>query len=150
MHKVIDGGKLEFAKPGEANIEARYDYYRETRYDYYRRCQALRANGLQCKAPAMKDHDICRKHAEQREKALRAESQRRDFIARTSENPDCKDAEGVFHDAKIRDAKSGDAMNINRKIRDLMQAMLDGRIDEDTAGAMLDEIALRQGLLARF
>jgi hypothetical protein len=28
--------------------------------------------------------------------------------------------------------------------------MLDGRIDEDTAGAMLDEIALRQGLLARF
>ncbi len=31
---------------------------------------------------------------------------------------------------------------VNQHIRDLMQAMLDGRIDEDTAGAMLDEIAL--------
>jgi putative protein kinase ArgK-like GTPase of G3E family len=135
MHKVIDGGKLEFAKPGEAGVEARYDCYRETRYDYYRRCQALRANGLQCKAPAMKDHDICRKHAEQREKSLRAESQRRDFVARISERPE---------------GEVSDAVRVNRTIRDLMQAMLDGLIDEDTAGAMLDEIALRQGLLGRF
>ncbi len=36
----------------------------------------------------MKEHDICRKHAEQREKALRAESQRRDFVARISERPE--------------------------------------------------------------
>ena len=175
MHKVIDGGKLEFAKSGEAGVEARYDNHLETRYDYYRRCQAFRANGVQCKAPAMKDHDICRKHAEQREKTLRAEGQRRDFIARTSENPEGKDAEGGFcdaktHDAKGGDAKNGEAMSINRTsvnqtsvnqtgfnqtgfnqtIRDLMQAMLDGRIDEDTAGAMLDEIALKLGLLSRF
>jgi putative protein kinase ArgK-like GTPase of G3E family len=135
MHKVIEGGKLEFAKPGEANLETRYDCYRETRYDYYRRCQALRANGLQCKAPAMKEHDICRKHAEQREKALRAESQRRDFVACISERPE---------------GEVSDSVRVNRIIRDLMQAMLDGLIDEDTAGAMLDEIALKQGLLARF
>jgi hypothetical protein len=135
MDKVIDGGKLEFAKPGEADVEKRYDYYRETRYDYYRRCQALRANGLQCKAPAMKDRDICREHAEQRQKAMRAESQRRDFAARISEIPE---------------GEVSDAVRVNRIIRDLMQAMLDGPIDEDTAGAMLDEIAVRQGLLTRF
>ena len=135
MHKVIDGGKLEFVKPGEANVETRDDCYRETRYDYYRRCQAVRANGRHCKAPAMKDHDICRKHAEQREKALREESHRRDFAALISELPEG----GV-----------SDAVRVNRIIRDLMQAMLDGLIDEDTAGAMLDQIALKQGLLGRF
>jgi hypothetical protein len=140
MHKVIDGGKLEFAKPGEAGVEARYDCYRETRYDYYRRCQALRANGRQCKAPAMKDHDICRKHAEQREKSLRAKVQRRDFVARLSERPE----------GEVSDAVRVNRISVNQQIRDLMQAMLDGRIDEDTAGAMLDEIALKQGLLARF
>jgi hypothetical protein len=140
MHKVIDGGKLEFVKPGEADVETRYDCYRETRYDYYRRCQALRTNGLQCKAPAMKDHDICRKHAEQREKALRAESQRRDFVARMSERPE----------GEVSDAVRVNQISVNQQIRDLMQAMLDGGIDEDTAGAMLDEIALKQGLLGRF
>jgi hypothetical protein len=41
-------------------------------------------------------------------------------------------------------------MNVQRTVRDLMQAMIDGRLDEDTAGALLDEIALRQGLLKRF
>jgi hypothetical protein len=57
MHKIIDGGKLELAQPGQAKLESRYDYYR--------RCQALRTNGPQCKAPAMKDQNICRKHVEQ-------------------------------------------------------------------------------------
>jgi hypothetical protein len=88
----------------------------------------------------LKDHDICRKHAEQREKALRAERQRRDFVARISELPE----------GEVSDAVRGNQISVNQQIRDLMQAMLDGLIDEDTAGAMLDQIALRQGLLARF
>ena len=66
---------------------------------------------------------------------MRAESQRRDFVARINESPD-----GEVYDA----------VRVNRIIRNLMQAMLDGLIDEDTAGAMLDEIALKQGLLTRF
>lgn len=132
MHKVIDGGKLEFAKPGEANLEAQYDYYR--------RCRAQKLSGEQCKAPAMKGHDICRKHAEHREKALLAEGQRRDFAARASANQDGKDATVIL----------GDAKSLQGTIRDLMQAMLDGRLDEDVAGAMLDELALRHGLLTRF
>jgi hypothetical protein len=88
----------------------------------------------------MKERDICRKHAEQREKGLRAESQRRDFAARISEIPE----------GEVSDAVRVNRISVNQTIRDLMQAMLDGRIDEDTAGAMLDEIAVRQGLLARF
>jgi hypothetical protein len=36
----------------------------EERYGYYRRCQRFRKNGQQCKAPAMKDADVCYKHQE--------------------------------------------------------------------------------------
>jgi hypothetical protein len=132
MHKIIDGGKLELAQPGQAKLESRYDYYR--------RCQALRTNGPQCKAPAVKDQNICRKHAEQREKLQRAAEQRRAFAALIRGNGNSKDLSGI----------SSDPMNLQRTVRDLMQAMIDGRLDEDTAGALLDEIALRQGLLKRF
>jgi len=132
MPKIIDGGKLEFSKPGEPSVESRYDYYR--------RCRAQKSSGEQCKAPAMKEHDICRKHAEQRESAERAEGQRRDFAARASANQAGKDVSGI----------NGDAMSVQRTIRDLMQAMIDGELDEDVEGAMLDEIAVRQGLMTRF
>jgi hypothetical protein len=88
----------------------------------------------------MKDHDICRKHKEQREKTLRAESQRRNFAARISERPE----------GEVSDAVRVNRISVNRQIRDLMQAMLDRLIDEDTAGVMLDEIALKQGLPGRF
>jgi hypothetical protein len=112
----------------------------QERYDYYRRCRVLKPNGVQCKAPAMKEHDICRKHAEQREKLQRAAEQRRDFAAPIRGNGNSKGLSGI----------SSDPMNVQRTVRDLMQAMIDGRLDEDTAGALLDEIALRQGLLKRF
>ena len=112
----------------------------QERYDYYRRCQALKPNGEQCKAPAVKGQDICGKHAGQRAKIQRAEDQRRDFATRTGQIEDGKDATGILSDGR----------SVAATIRDLMQTMLDGRLDEDTAGAMLDEIALRQGLLKRF
>src|SRR6478672_8275137 len=99
----------------------------EARYAYYRRCQAWKSSGEQCKAPAMKDQDICRKHAEQRAKIQRAENQRRDFADRAGHNQDGRDASDIL----------GDGRNLAATIRDLMQAMLDGRLDEDTAGAML-------------
>jgi hypothetical protein len=112
----------------------------QERYDYYRRCQALKPNGEQCKAPAMKEHDICQRHTVQWEKLQRAAEQRRDFAALIRGNGDSKDLSGI----------SSDPMNVQRTVRNLMQAMIDGRLDEDTAGALLDEIALRQGLLKRF
>ncbi len=112
----------------------------QERYDYYRRCQALKPNGEQCKAPAIKGQDICRKHTVQWEKLQRAAEQRRDFAALIRGNRYGKDLSGNL----------SDPMNIQRTIRDLMQAMIDGRLDEDTAGALLDEIASRQGLLKRF
>ena len=89
----------------------------------------------------MKEQDICRNHAEQREKSLPAggRSTARFCPRRASENQDGEDA-GI----------PGDGMSVQRTIRDLMQAMLDGRLDEDSAGAMLDEIALRQGMLRGF
>jgi hypothetical protein len=112
----------------------------QERYDYYRRCQALKTNGEQCKAPAMKEQEICRKHTVQWEKLQRKAEQRRDFVALIRGNGDGNTLSGIL----------SEPMNVQRTIRDLMQAMIDGRLDEDTAGALLDEIALRQGLLKRF
>jgi hypothetical protein len=52
------------------------------RYAYYRRCQHVRTNGEQCKAPAMKGEAICNRHAEQLESQRRRAEQRREFYAR--------------------------------------------------------------------
>jgi hypothetical protein len=52
------------------------------RYAYYRRCRLFRANGEQCKAPAMKGQSICNRHAEQLERERRWAEQRCEFYSR--------------------------------------------------------------------
>ena len=91
----------------------------EERYSYYRRCQQFLRNGRQCKAPAVKETDICRQHAEQREMRQRRGRQRAALGL-----PD-------FH----RDFKT-----IARAITLVAQALIDGRIDHQTAGRLLLEI----------
>src|SRR5216684_893901 len=100
----------------------------EDRYAYYRRCQVARKGG-QCKAPAMKGRQVCYKHAEQQEPAARCERERL----------------AVLHEASARTG-----IHVNRVLRDprarqkmfgvLAQAILDGSIGEDAAGALLHEL----------
>ena len=54
----------------------------EARYAYYRRCQKFCGNGVQCKAPAMKEESICHQHAQQADNNRRREQQRREMLNR--------------------------------------------------------------------
>ena len=87
----------------------------EERYGYYRRCQRFRRNGEQCKAPAMKDADVCYKHQE------RADMERR-------------------WRAQYTLPSLVDLATVRRAIGDVMQALVQDRIDEDYAAGLLQEL----------
>src|SRR5438270_4353070 len=87
----------------------------EARYGYYRRCQRFRKNGQQCKAPAMKDADVCYKHQE------RADIERR-------------------RRAQYTLAPLVDLATVRRAINDVTQALWPDRVDEDYAGELLQEL----------
>ena len=87
----------------------------EARYGYYRRCQRFRKNRQQCKAPAMKDADVCYKHQQ------RAELERR-WRAQYTLPP------------------LVDLATVRRAISDVTQALWQDRIDEDYASELLQEL----------
>ena len=87
----------------------------EVRYGYYRRCQRFRRNGQQCKAPAMKDAEVCYKHQE------RADMERR-WRAQYTLPP------------------LVDLATVRRAIGDVMQALVQDRIDEGYAAGLLQEL----------
>jgi hypothetical protein len=87
----------------------------EERYGYYRRCQRFRRNGQQCKAPAMKGSDLCHKHQEQAD----VERRRREQYT-LPPLPDLK--------------------TVQREIGNVVQALLEDRIDEDYAGELLQKL----------
>lgn len=87
----------------------------EARYGYYRRCQRFRKNGQQCKAPAMKDADVCYKHQGQAD----LERRRR---------------------AQYTLPPLVDLATVQRTIGDVAQALVQDRIDEDYAGELLQKL----------
>src|ERR1041385_6533194 len=87
----------------------------EERYGYYRRCQRFRRNGQQCKAPAMKDADVCYKHQGQADIERRRRAQ--------------------FTLPPLVDLKT-----VQRVIGDVAQALIGDRIDEDYAGELLQKL----------
>lgn len=87
----------------------------EAWYGYYRRCQRFRRNGQQCKAPAMKDADVCYKHQQ------RADMERR-WRAQYTLPP------------------LMDLATVQRAIGDVAQALAQDRIDEDYAGELLHKL----------
>jgi hypothetical protein len=89
----------------------------EERYGYYRRCQKFRRNGQQCKAPAMKDADRCYKHQEQADIERRRRAQ--------------------YTLPPLADLKT-----VQREIRNVAQALLADRIDEDYAGELLHKLEI--------
>jgi hypothetical protein len=87
----------------------------EERYGYYRRCQRFRKDGQQCKAPAMKDADVCYKHQGQ------ADIDRR-------------------RRAQYTLPPLVDLATVQRAISDVAQALVQDRIDEDYAGELLHKL----------
>jgi hypothetical protein len=87
----------------------------EERYGYYRRCQRFRKNGEQCKAPAMKDADVCYKHQGQAdiERRRRAQYTLPPLVTLAT---------------------------VQRAIGDVAQALVQDRIDEDYAGELLQKL----------
>lgn len=113
---IIDGtqvGKVEAAPKLEGGVL-------EERHAYYRRCQHVRKNGRQCKAPALKGEQICYSHAGQIDAARRLERERREFLARPG-------------------LGLGDPNSIQRTLRELSSALLSGRISQETWGRLLME-----------
>jgi hypothetical protein len=90
----------------------------EERYAYYRRCQQFRRNGEQCKAPAMKGQQLCYKHEQQADLELRRQSMRRRLVL-----------------PALRDLKT-----VQASLSEVAKAIIDGRIDGDYAGELLDKL----------
>ena len=88
------------------------------RYAYYIRCERLKSNREQCKAPAMKGTRVCYKHAQQDE----AERRRVQAIER------------------LRLPSLKDAHSIQTTLNKVMQAILLDEIDERSAGIILREL----------
>ncbi|HEY2360924.1 MAG TPA: hypothetical protein VGK36_07410 [Candidatus Angelobacter sp.] len=87
----------------------------EDRYGYYRRCQRFRKNGQQCKAPAMKDAEVCYKHQGQAD----IERRRR---------------------AQYTLPPLVDLATVQRALGDVTQALWQDRIDEDYASELLQKL----------
>ena len=87
----------------------------EARYGYYRRCQRFRKNGQQCKAPAMKDADVCYKHQGQADMERRRRAQ---YTLPPLVN----------------------LATVQRAIGEVAQALVQDRIDEDYAGELLQKL----------
>jgi hypothetical protein len=92
------------------------------RFAYYRRCQRFRKSGQQCKAPAMKDADVCYKHQEQ----VDVERRRR---------------------AQYTLPPLVNLATVQRAIGEVAQALAQDRIDEDYAGELLQKLEKASVLL---
>ena len=91
----------------------------EPRFAYYRRCQVVRRNGEQCKAPALKGRPLCYKHGEQVEAARRYHELRRKLGL----------ANGMKGPRRLQEA-----------LTEVAQGLLDGRIDYRTAARLTVEL----------
>jgi hypothetical protein len=92
----------------------------ESRYTYYRCCQQVRKDGRQCKGPALKEEDFCYAHQQQAEARARLEEFRRSLGL-----PQVLESGPVLQKA----------------LEKLMQALIDSRVDENIARALLDEMS---------
>ncbi len=114
----------------------------EARYAYYRRCQVLRGNGEQCKAPSEKGTHICYAHARQKAMLERRERERQAVLEEAAAELRRRGRAG-FQAAAIY----ADFNAIQVTIAVMAQALIDGRIDSKTAGRMAWELQTASKLL---
>jgi hypothetical protein len=114
----------------------------EARYAYYRRCQVVRKNGEQCKAPAEKDAHICYAHAGQKAAEERRKRERRALLEeavrqmRRRGKPQFGMAD-IFMDFN--------AIQVTLAV--MAQALIDGKIDCKTAGRLAVDLQTMAKLL---
>ena len=114
----------------------------EARYTYYRRCQVLRGNGEQCKAPAEKGAQICYAHAGQRRIALRRERERLAVLAEAAAEMHRRGSSEYEIANLFMDFKG-----IQVTLAVMARALIDGRIDCRTAGRLAVELQTASKLL---
>ncbi|HKV93739.1 MAG TPA: hypothetical protein VJW20_14420 [Candidatus Angelobacter sp.] len=122
------------------------------RYAYYRRCQTVRGNGQQCKAPAEKGTQSCYAHARQQAMQERRERERRAVLEEAARQVAMRSTLGKeragwsvldFGVAEI----FTDFNAIQTTIAVMAQALIDGRIDCKTAGRLAVELQTASKLL---
>ena len=114
----------------------------EARYAYYRRCQVFRRTGEQCKAPAEKDAHICYAHTRQQAIESRRKQERWAVLEAAALVMRQRGHEGfevghIFHDFNA----------IQATLAVVMRAIINGRIDSQTAGRLLWELQIASRLL---
>lgn len=99
------------------------------KHAYYIRCERLKNNKEQCRAPALKGTRVCYKHTQQDEAACRRE-------------------EAI---ARLELPQLTDAGSIQVALQKIMQAIVDSRIDEDCGRYLLGRVraAICAGKLMR-
>lgn len=114
----------------------------EERYAYYRRCQVLRKNGEQCKAPAEKGERVCYRHSAQIEAARRGWEARQRVL------------EDAAASARAAGEKIGEPDELWMSLSGLRwvlfsaaRAVADDRIDCATAGRLMAEVQARTRML---
>lgn len=124
----------------------------EARYAYYRRCQVWRGNGEQCKAPAERDGHICYAHARQNAMQERRKGERRAVLEEAARRMKLdptlrREREGSGTQDFCAEDMFTDFNGIQVTLAVVMQAIIDGRIDDKTAGRMLWELQIAAKLL---
>ena len=94
-----------------------------TEYAYYIRCERMKKNKEQCRAPALKGRRVCYKHSQQDEAARRRE-------------------EAI---ARLELPQLTDARSIQLAVQKIMQAIVDSRIDEDCGRFLLRKVRAAKG-----
>jgi hypothetical protein len=120
-----------------ANEPAREETERtpEERYAYYRRCKVLRANGVQCKAPAMKGESVCYSHLTDAEMARRQEGQRRAVLEEAARQMRAAGAK----DFAVKDVFA-DGRAIQKALGVMSEAVIQGSIDLEAAGRLAQDL----------
>lgn len=150
MQHTITQDAAAVQAPAERGLEARYTYYR--------RCQTIRGNGQQCKAPAEKGAQICYAHARQQAMQERRERERRAVLEEAARrmamrHPTLrKEREGWgTQDFGTQDFGVAEIFTdfnaIQITIAVMAQALIDGRIDCKTAGRLALELQTASKLL---
>jgi hypothetical protein len=112
----LKGKRMKDAHVGDQDLTGTlHGQIVEARYGYYRRCQRFRKNGQQCKAPAMKDADVCYKHQQRSDLERRWQAQ--------------YTLPALVNLATWR-----------RALSDVTQGLWQGRIDEDYAAELLQKL----------
>lgn len=101
---------------------------------YYRQCQAVMQNGKQCRCPAQKGSDTCRNHAGQNQRLERRRAAQAAVLQAAAERMRSRTGRKHRPEKVFRSW-----MGIRAALHEVGQALIEGRLDEDSAAELLAE-----------